>query len=106
MTSSDTLRLSVIVTNDGSREGQEVVQFYIRDLKSSLPRPEKELKGFSKVRLAPGESATVTFSIDRESLSYFDDSRHEWVAEPGRFEALVCAASDDIRGRVAFELLK
>lgn len=106
MTSSDTLRLSVIVTNAGSREGQEVVQFYIRDLKSSLPRPEKELKGFSKVRLAPGESATVTFSIDRESLSYFDDSRHEWVAEPGRFEALVCAASDDIRGRVAFELLK
>ncbi len=106
MTASDTLRLSVTVTNTGSREGQEVVQLYIRDPKSSLPRPEKELKGFTKVRLAPGESATVTFDIGREALSYFDDARHEWVVEPGRFEALVGAASDDIRGKAAFELLK
>lgn len=106
MTVSDTLRLSVTVTNTGSREGQEVVQLYIRDPKSSLPRPEKELKGFTKVRLAPGESATVTFDIEREALSYFDDARHEWVAEPGRFEALVGASSDGIRGKAVFELLK
>ena len=101
---SDTLKLSVRVTNTGKRKGQETVQLYIHDVKSSLSRPLKELKGFSKVCLAPGESATVTFCIDKDALSYFDDARHEWVAEPGVFEALVGASSSDIRGKVSFEL--
>lgn len=106
MTQGDTLTLSVSVTNTGSREGQETVQLYIRDSKSSLPRPEKELKGFSKVSLAPGETKAVTFEITSDALSYFDPERHEWVAEPGRFEALVGAASDDIRSKVQLELEK
>ncbi len=104
MSAKDKLTVSVDVTNVGQREGQEIVQLYIADLESSLPRPVKELKGFDKVRLAPGETATVTFTIDAEDLSYFDDAKHEWVAEPGQFEAIVAAASDDIKGKLAFEL--
>ncbi len=104
MNADGTLTVSVDVTNVGQREGQEVVQLYISDLKSSLPRPVKELKGFDKVRLAPGQTATVTFTIDKEALSYFDDAKHEWVAEPGKFEAIVAAAADNIKGKVAFEL--
>ncbi len=104
MTADGTLTVSVDVTNVGQREGQEIVQLYIADKKSSLPRPIKELKGFDKVKLAPGQTATVTFVIDAEDLSYFDDAKHAWVAEPGKFEAIVAAAADDIRGKVAFEL--
>ncbi len=104
MTAEETLTVSVDVTNIGRREGQEVVQLYIADKKSALPRPVKELKGFDKVRLAPGQTATVTFTINAEDLSYFDDAKHEWVAEPGKFEAIVAAAADDIKGKVAFEL--
>lgn len=86
------------------REGQEVVQLYLSDKKSSMPRPVKELKGFSKVNLAAGEERVVTFTVGKEALSFFDDTKHQWVAEPGRFEALVGAASDDIKTSVAFEL--
>ncbi len=104
MTADGTLTVSVDVTNVGQRDGQEVVQLYIADKKSSLPRPVKELKGFDKVRLAPGQTATVSFVIDASALSYFDDAKHEWVAEPGKFEAIVAASAADIRGKVAFEL--
>ena len=104
MGQDETLTITLPVTNTGSREGSEVIQLYISDLKSSLPRPVKELKGFSKVKLAPGETREVTFTIGKEALSFFDDARHEWVAEPGKFEALVGASSTDIRNRVAFEL--
>lgn len=104
MGQDETLTITLPVTNTGSREGSEVIQLYISDLKSSLPRPVKELKGFSKVKLAPGETREVTFTIGKEALSFFDDTRHEWVAEPGKFEALVGASSTDIRNKVAFEL--
>lgn len=104
MGQDETLTITLPVTNTGSREGSEVIQLYISDLKSSLPRPVKELKGFSKVKLAPGETREVTFTIGKEALSFFDDTRHEWVTEPGKFEALVGASSTDIRNRVAFEL--
>lgn len=104
MTVSDTLHLTVPITNTGHRTGAEVVQLYIRDVTSSLPRPVKELKGFCKVRLEPGETNLVTFAIEHSALRFFDDKRHEWVAEPGRFEAFVAASSTDIRCRAAFEL--
>ena len=74
------------------------------DLKSSLPRPKKELKGFKKVDLQPGESQIVEFEIDESKFSYFDDKKHAWVAEPGKFEILIGASSSDIRSKVAFEL--
>ena len=104
MGQDETLTITLPVTNTGCREGSEVIQLYISDLQSSLPRPVKELKGFSKVKLAPGETREVTFTIGKEALSFFDDPRHEWVAEPGKFEAWIGASSTDIRNKVAFEL--
>ena len=104
MTADGDITVSVDITNSGDCEGKEVVQLYISDLKSSLPRPVKELKGFRKVSLSPGESTTVTFTISKEDLSFFDPDRHEWVAEPGKFKALIGSASDDIRTEVPFVL--
>lgn len=98
------ITLTVKVRNTGDREGQEVVQLYISDKKSSLPRPIKELKGFKKIKLAPGEEKAVSFTIDKSALSYFDDRQHAWVAEPGKFEAIVAASATDIKGVVPFEL--
>ena len=80
------------------------MQLYIRDVKSSWPRPVKELKGFQKVTLAPGEEREITFSIDKSMLSYYDDSKGEWVMEQGKFEALVGASAGDIKSKVAFEV--
>ncbi|MFP9114358.1 glycoside hydrolase family 3 C-terminal domain-containing protein [Flavobacterium sp. RHBU_3] len=100
----DTLNVTVTVKNTGKRDGAEVVQLYIADLKSSLPRPVKELKGFDKVFLKAGEEKTITLTIDKEDLSYFDDKKHEWVAEPGEFQAIIGASSQDIKGQVKFTL--
>ena len=104
MTADDTISFTVNVKNTGTREGQEVVQLYISDKKSSLSRPIKELKGFQKVKLAPGEEKAVTLTIDKKALSFFDDAKHEWVAEPGKFEAIIGSSSRDIKGTVPFEL--
>jgi beta-glucosidase len=104
MSATDTITVSVDVKNTGDREGSEVVQLYIRDRKSSLPRPVKELKGFEKVSLLPGETRTVSIDIDVSALSFFDPDKHEWIAEPGDFEALIGSSSDDIRGKTGFTL--
>ena len=104
MPTGGTLTVKVTVKNTGTREGQEIVQLYLSDKKSSLPRPIKELKGFKKVKLSPGEETEVTFTIDKEALSYFDDTRHAWIAEPGKFEAIIAASATDIKGVVPFEL--
>jgi len=101
---SGKVTLKVKVTNTGSRDGAEVVQLYISDKESSLPRPPKELKGFKKVYLKAGETKEVSFDISSDMLQYYDDARHEWVAEPGAFEALVAASAEDVRGRVSFDL--
>lgn len=100
----ESITVSVPVTNTGEREGMEVVQLYISDPKCSVDRPVKELKGFEKVSLKPGETKTVTFTIGTDALSYFDAKRHQWVAEPGQFVAHIAAASDDVRSSVKFEL--
>jgi beta-glucosidase len=100
----DAITFTVKVKNTGTRKGKEVVQLYISDKKSSLPRPEKELKGFSKVELAPGEEKTVTFTVNKDALSFYDDKKGEWIAEPGQFEAIIAASAADIKGKVAFEL--
>ena len=82
------------LTNTGDRAGEEVVQLYVRDLVSSVTRPVKELKGFRKVRLAPGESATVELPITAESLA-FHDIRMRYVVEPGEFAIMVGTSSRD-----------
>jgi beta-glucosidase len=104
MVSSDKITFKVDVKNTGKREGSEVVQLYVSDLKSSLPRPVKELKGFEKVSLKPGETKTILFTIDNSALSFFDASKHAWVAEPGDFEALIGASSTDIKSKIGFIL--
>jgi len=83
------------VTNTGSRAGAEVAQLYVRDVDSSVERPPKELKGFAKVMLQPGETKTVTFTLDRDALAFFDEARMTWVAEAGAFEILVGGSSVD-----------
>ena len=97
------IEIEVPVTNKGSREGSEIVELYISDVKSSLPRPEKELKGFGKVKLAPGETKMVKFTITPEELSFFDDTAHSWRVEPGKFKAHIAASSTDIRHTLPFE---
>ena len=98
------IRVSAEVTNTGDRAGAEVVQLYIGDEESSLPRPVKELKGFEKVSLNPGQTQTVTFEITPDMLQYYDDTKSAWVCEPGAFTAYVGVASDDVRGTAGFEL--
>lgn len=93
----DPIRLRVDVRNTGTRAGKEVVQVYVRDVQSRLMRPEKELKAFAKVTLLPGETQTVTFTLDEEALAYYDPARPGWVTEAGEFEVLVGSSSRDIR---------
>ena len=104
MAMDEVLTITVPVTNTGNREGAEVVQLYISDLKSSLPRPIKELKGFQKIKLAPGETKEVTFTIAKDALSFYDDAQQTWIAEPGKFEAIVAASATDIKSKVVFNL--
>ena len=104
MTASGTLKVSVDVENTGDYDGAEIVQLYIADPESSIDRPAKELKGFEKVYLKTGEKKTVTFEIDAEDLSYFDADKHEWVAEPGEFQALFARSAGDVRTMVSFQL--
>ena len=105
MTADEKISFTVKVKNTGSRAGAEVVQLYINDIKSSLPRPVKELKTFQKVYLQPGESKDVTLTIDKSALSFYDDRVGEWVAEPGEFKALIGNASDHISTSVSFKLV-
>jgi beta-glucosidase len=93
MKKNDTVIVTVDVKNTGSRKGAEVVQMYIRDNFSSVPRPVKELKGFKKIWLNPGESQTVTLTIDSESLAFYDKDM-KWIVEPGDFTIMVGTSSD------------
>jgi beta-glucosidase len=93
------------VQNTGIRNGDEVVQLYIRDVASSVGRPAKELKRFAKVQLAPSETQQVSFELDLSDLSYYDVSGSQWVAEPGTFEVQIGSSSRDIRLSGTFELL-
>jgi len=103
--SGESFKVTVKVKNTGRMNGKEVVQLYIADLESSLPRPVKELKGFSKVDLKAGQSKTVTFTLDGRSLAYYDPVKRDWVAEPGEFEVLVGSSSRDIRLQGQFTLV-
>ena len=105
ITPNQTLTVKVDVTNTGKIAGKEIVQLYVRDVKSTFARPQKELKAFEKVRLKPKQTKTITFTLDREAFWYFDAVKNVWSTEPGEFEILVGASSRDIRlsGMVTFE---
>ena len=98
------ISFTVSVTNTGKCAGAETVQLYISDKEASVDRPLKELKAFSKVFLQPGESRNVTLTIGRDALSFYDETTHAWVAEPGTFEALIGSASDKLDSKCMFQL--
>ena len=104
MTADGKMTISVDVKNTGDREGAEVVQLYIADPASSIDRPVKELKGFEKITLKPGESKTVSFEIAADALSYYSVEDNGWKAEAGEFQALIGPSSADIRTTASFEL--
>ncbi|MBO7045723.1 MAG: glycoside hydrolase family 3 C-terminal domain-containing protein [Prevotella sp.] len=103
MTAKDQITFTVPVTNTGNRAGAETVQLYIRDVKSSVERPVKELKAFQKVFLQPGETQQVNLTIDKSALSFYDDNTADWTVEPGDFEGLVGPSSGQIAGRYPFK---
>lgn len=104
MTRDGRITFTVNVKNTGKRAGAEVVQLYIHDVKASLDRPEKELKGFSKVWLQPGESKDVDITIDNSALSFYDEATQSWVSENGDFIALIGNAADNLTQKVKFAL--
>jgi beta-glucosidase len=93
------------VKNTGRIAGDEVVQLYIRDVVSSLVRPSKELKGFKRIHLEAGEERTVTFTLYPEQLAFYDEHMR-FVVEPGVFEVLVGASSEDIKLQGTFEVVR
>ncbi|HVO42037.1 MAG TPA: glycoside hydrolase family 3 C-terminal domain-containing protein, partial [Aggregatilineales bacterium] len=93
----DPVQVALTVKNTGPVAGKEVVQVYVHDAESALSRPPKELKGFAKVMLQPGESKTVTFTLDRRAFAFYDPNQKQWRVEPGRFDILVGSSSRDIR---------
>jgi len=95
LTASDSLAVSVDVTNTGDVEGEEVVQLYIRDMTASVTRPVKELKDFKKIALAPGETSEVTFYLSHEDLEFYDIDMN-WTVEPGEFKVFVGTNSRDV----------
>ena len=104
MTSDEKITFTIDITNTGSLAGAETVQLYISDKKCSVERPLKELKAFQKVMLQPGETKTVSLTIDQQALSFYNEALSQWTAEPGTFEALVGTASNQLPARCSFEL--
>ncbi|MEI6947116.1 beta-glucosidase BglX [Paraflavisolibacter sp. H34] len=101
----ETLTVTCILKNTGRYAGEEVVQLYLQDPVASVTRPVKELKDFQKVRLEPGESKTLTFTIDREKLSFYNQQM-QWGAEAGTFKIMIGNASDNIRLTGEFEWIE
>jgi beta-glucosidase len=94
-TSGSTVEVGFDVTNTGSVEGAEVAQLYVSDPSAKVKRPERELKGFEKVSLAPGETKHVTLSLDARAFSYWDESKHDWTIDPGKFVIRVGDSSEN-----------
>lgn len=102
---SETITVSVSIKNSGSVKGEEVVQLYLRDKVGSVVRPIIELKDFQKISLNRGETKTIQFTIDKQKLSFYNNSL-EFISEPGEFDLMIGSSSADIRLRDSFELIK
>jgi beta-glucosidase len=98
------VEVRVTIKNTGDRAGDEVAQLYVHQVKSSVKRPIKELRGFQRVTLKPGEAKTITFTLPAQKLAYYEVGRHDFVVEPGLFEVLVGSSSADIRSRGRVEV--
>ena len=101
---NDTVTVSVDIVNTGNRSGTEIIQLYVQDIESSADRPPKELKKFEKVKLEPNERNTVELNLNFCDFSFYDDSTHSWIVEPGTFNILLGSSSRDIRlqGKIEF----
>ncbi|MEO3680809.1 glycoside hydrolase family 3 C-terminal domain-containing protein [Shewanella vesiculosa] len=99
----DTITVKVDITNTSKVDGAEVAQLYLHDVKASVPRPIKELKGFDKLWLKAGETKTVSFTLTQRDLSFWDVNTNDWLAESGTFEVMIGASVADIRLRKTFE---
>ncbi|HKZ70058.1 MAG TPA: fibronectin type III-like domain-contianing protein, partial [Anaerolineales bacterium] len=93
----DSLTITVDVTNTGRVAGKEIVQVYVHDQKSGLARPPKELKGFAKVELQPGETKTISIPLDFRAFAYYHPEYKQWITEDGDFDLLIAASAADIR---------
>ncbi len=97
LSGNNKLTVTIPITNTGEVEGAEIVQAYIHDDQSRLPRPEKELQAFDKVFLQPGETKNATLTLDKYSVGYYDTELSAWIAEQGTFKVLIGASSVDIK---------
>jgi beta-glucosidase len=100
----DLVKVSFTVTNTGNRAGAEIAELYVGEKNPTVPRPIKELKGFKKVFLQPGESSSVTLDLDQRSFAYFNTATEQWDALPDTYDILVGASSQDIRLNGQFKL--
>ena len=98
--------VQIKVKNTGSRQGDEVVQVYVHEVKCSVIRPSKELRGFERISLQPGETKSITINISAEKLAFYEEKTHGFVIEPGVFEVLAGSSSEDIRLKGKFEVVK
>ena len=96
-TEKDTIEVSVDITNTGKIAGKEIVQLYVKDMTGNAIRPEKELKGFEKVSLAPRETKTVSMKLDKRSFAWYNTDLHDWYVASGKYEIMIGASSRDIR---------
>ncbi len=99
------ITVNLPVENIGSRAGDEVVELYTHQVKASVPRPRKELRGFARVSLEPGEKKAVAVNLSATQLAFYDVKRHQFVVEPGAFDILVGSSSRDIRGKCQLEVV-
>jgi beta-glucosidase len=103
MTNNERITVSFDLQNTGKYAGEEVAQLYLRDVVAQPVRPVKELKGFQKIMLQPGETKTIKFTIDKGSLTFYND-KLERITQPGEFRLMIGSASDDIRLQDSFFL--
>ena len=96
--------VKVTIKNSGDRAGDEIVQLYLQDVKASVDREVKSLKGFKRVHLEAGEKKTVTFKINKDDLAFYSEKKKKWIAEPGKFNVLIGSSSRDIRLTGGFTL--
>jgi beta-glucosidase len=98
------MSVSVKVTNSGTRAGAEVVQVYVRDVESTVYRPDRELKAFEKISLQAGETQELTFTLERRAFAYFDVDLDDFDIEPGAFDILFAASANDVRQTLQVDL--
>lgn len=103
--SSGKVNVGVNVRNTGQYDGDEVVQLYVRDVEAGVQRPLKQLVGFERIHLKKGEEKTVRFTLTAESFSYYDVAGGKFIVEPGKFDVMIGASSDDVRAKDSFEVV-